>query len=91
LPADIVKIDQSFVRNLANDLKGQTLVRHLIEMSQGLGFRVVAEGVENREAYDLLRSWQCEEAQGYWMSRPLSPAALQTWLEVRTATLHKAA
>lgn len=91
MPADIVKIDQSFVRDLADDTKGQTLVRHLIEMSQGLGFRVVAEGVENREVYDMLRSWQCEEAQGYWMSRPLSPAALKTWLEVRTVTLHEAA
>lgn len=91
LPADIVKIDQSFVRDLAEDLKGQTLVRLLIELSRGLGFRVVAEGVENRETYEILRSWQCDEAQGYWMSRPISPAALRTWLETRPEAVHAAA
>lgn len=88
LPADIVKIDQSFVRDLAEDLKGQTLVRHLIEMSRGLGFRVVAEGVENRETYEILRSWQCDEAQGYWMSRPITPATLQAWLENQPKNLN---
>ena len=91
LPADLVKIDQSFVRDLADDLKGQTLVRHLIEMSQALGFRVVAEGIEDKKAYELLRSWQCEEAQGYWMSRPLLPDDMQIWLTMRAATLHEAA
>ncbi len=83
LPANIVKIDQSFIRNLAEDLKGQTLVQHLIELSQRLGFRVVAEGVESKEAYEILRCWRCEEAQGYWMSRPLVPADLQSWLETK--------
>lgn len=87
LPADLVKIDQSFVRDLPDDPKGQTLVRHLIEMSQGLGFRVVAEGIETNEAYDLLRSWRCEEAQGYWMSRPLTPDDLEKWLESRKYAL----
>ena len=61
LTADLVKIDQSFVHDLAEDPKGQMLVRHLIEMSRGLGFRVVAEGVEDRESYEILRSWRCEK------------------------------
>ena len=91
LPADLVKIDQSFVHDLAEDPKGQMLVRHLIEMSRGLGFRVVAEGVEDRESYEILRSWRCEEAQGYWMARPLVPIDLQKWLKERAATLHEAA
>ena len=91
LPADLVKIDQSFVCDLADDPKGQMLVRHLIEMSRGLGFRVVAEGVEDREAYEILRSWQCEEAQGYWMSRPLVPVDLEKWLKERATTLYEAA
>ena len=91
LPADVVKIDQSFVRDLADDPKEQMLVRHLIEMSQGLGFRVVAEGVEDEGAYRILKSWQCEEAQGYWMSRPLTPVDLHSWLIRRVATLNKAA
>ncbi|MCK2054211.1 EAL domain-containing protein [Methylobacterium sp. 37f] len=91
LPADLVKIDQSFVRDLADDPKGQTLVRHLIEMSRGLGFRVVAEGVEDGQAYEILRTWQCEEAQGYWMSPPLAPADLQHWLTTRVSSRDEAA
>jgi EAL domain-containing protein (putative c-di-GMP-specific phosphodiesterase class I) len=86
-----VKIDQSFVRDLAGDQKGQTLVRHLIEMSRGLGFRVVAEGVEDEQAYEILRSWQCEEAQGYWMSKPLAPVDLQAWLRMQATAQDEAA
>lgn len=87
LPADIVKIDQSFIRDLAEDAKGRTLVQHLIALSRDLGFRVVAEGVEDRATYDLLRSWGCDEAQGYWMSRPLTPVATEMWLKA-TSTLN---
>ncbi|WP_156375682.1 GGDEF and EAL domain-containing protein [Methylobacterium sp. Leaf125] len=91
LPADLVKIDQSFVRDLAGDQKGQMLVRHLIEMSRGLGFRVVAEGVEDAQAYEILRSWHCEEAQGYWMSPPLAAIDLQAWLGAQATVRDEAA
>jgi EAL domain-containing protein (putative c-di-GMP-specific phosphodiesterase class I)/GGDEF domain-containing protein len=91
LPADLVKIDQSFVRDLAGDQKGQMLVRHLIEMSRGLGFRVVAEGVEDAQAYEILRSWHCEEAQGYWMSPPLAALDLQAWLAAQATVRDEAA
>ena len=91
LPADLVKIDQSFVRDLAGDQKGQMLVRHLIEMSRGLGFRVVAEGVEDAQAYEILRSWHCEEAQGYWMSPPLAAIDLQAWLAAQATVRDEAA
>ena len=91
LPADLVKIDQSFVRDLAGDQMGQMLVRHLIEMSRGLGFRVVAEGVEDAQAYEILRSWHCEEAQGYWMSPPLAALDLQAWLAAQATVRDEAA
>jgi EAL domain-containing protein (putative c-di-GMP-specific phosphodiesterase class I) len=60
-------------------------------MSRGLGFRVVAEGVEDAQAYEILRSWHCEEAQGYWMSPPLAAIDLQAWLGAQATVRDEAA
>jgi EAL domain-containing protein (putative c-di-GMP-specific phosphodiesterase class I)/GGDEF domain-containing protein len=81
LPADIIKIDQSFVRNLSGDERGRTLVRSMIAMAKGLDFRVVAEGIEDEAAFAFLRNADCDEGQGYLMSRPVRPDDLVLWLE----------
>jgi EAL domain-containing protein (putative c-di-GMP-specific phosphodiesterase class I)/GAF domain-containing protein len=73
LPADIIKIDQSFVRNLKGDDRSRTLVQSMISMAKGLGFSVVAEGIEDETAYEFLRDSSCDEGQGYLMSRPYRP------------------
>ncbi|CAA9304418.1 MAG: diguanylate cyclase/phosphodiesterase (GGDEF & EAL domains) with PAS/PAC sensor(s), partial [uncultured Microvirga sp.] len=91
LPADTIKIDQSFIRDLASDERGRTLVRSMIGMARDLDFRVVAEGVEDAAALDFLRSADCNEAQGYLISRPLGPDALVEWLRERDATEAQAA
>ncbi|MBB3882826.1 EAL domain-containing protein (putative c-di-GMP-specific phosphodiesterase class I) [Acetobacter oeni] len=81
LPATVLKIDRSFVTGLDRSEKDQLLVRTLITMAHGLGYRVVAEGIETRKTYDCLREWGCDEGQGYLMSRPVPPEQIVTRLE----------
>lgn len=70
---DRLKIDQSFVRQAANDANAASVVRTVIAMSHGLGVKVIAEGVETREQLKFLMRRRCDQAQGYYFARPLSP------------------
>jgi EAL domain-containing protein (putative c-di-GMP-specific phosphodiesterase class I) len=80
LPADVVKIDRSFIADMANGNRERVLVRSMINLSHSLGYRVVAEGVESAEACDLLQAMGCDEIQGFWLSRPMRGEALLDWL-----------
>jgi EAL domain-containing protein (putative c-di-GMP-specific phosphodiesterase class I) len=71
---DKLKIDQSFIRDLATDSESAAIVRAIIQMARSLGLRTIAEGVEDRQALELLRLYRCDEAQGYFFSPPV-PAA----------------
>jgi diguanylate cyclase (GGDEF)-like protein/PAS domain S-box-containing protein len=71
-PIDALKIDQSFVRNLAADADDASIISAVIGMGKGLQIRVVAEGVETREQLALLRRQGCPEGQGYYFSRPVN-------------------
>ena len=84
LPVQIIKIDQSFVRTMGEQPRQQLLVRSITEMAHALGFRVVAEGIETIDAFRMLRSWDCDEGQGYLMSRPLEASIFQDWMADRT-------
>jgi EAL domain-containing protein (putative c-di-GMP-specific phosphodiesterase class I)/GAF domain-containing protein len=79
MPANVVKIDQSFILGLEGDYRQQGLVRTMITMSQDLGHRVVAEGVERGDVLAFLRSAGCDEAQGYLFARPLEVEAFNAW------------
>jgi EAL domain-containing protein (putative c-di-GMP-specific phosphodiesterase class I) len=70
-PIDAVKIDQSFVRQISTAGDDTTIVKAVIGMARGLKLRVIAEGVETLEEVAFLRAYRCEEAQGYYFSRPL--------------------
>lgn len=83
MPADVVKIDQSFVRGMEKDERTLALVTTMIKLSHDLGHRVVAEGVETEEVAQLLRAAGCDEAQGYYYGRPMAPAALAEWIAAR--------
>jgi diguanylate cyclase (GGDEF)-like protein len=71
LPIDILKIDQSFVRDLGKDLGDNAIVAAIVNMARALALRVVAEGVETQEQLTILRELGCDEHQGYFYSRPL--------------------
>ncbi len=83
MPADVVKIDQSFVRGMEKDERTHALVTTMIKLSHDLGHRVVAEGVETEEAAQMLRAAGCDEAQGYYYGRPMAPVLLERWLADR--------
>ena len=77
LPLDIVKIDRSFVRNIAEDARRFKLLRGTVNLSRELGLRIVIEGVETREQLSLLNKHQCADLiQGYVFAAPMSNAAL---------------
>ncbi|MBN9421368.1 MAG: EAL domain-containing protein [Candidatus Accumulibacter sp.] len=71
LPLDQVKIDQSFVRDIAIDQSDAAIAQTIISMSRTLGLHVVAEGVETEEQHAFLHAHGCEGFQGYLFSRPL--------------------
>ncbi len=80
LPVHELKIDQSFVRNLARDKDDATIVKSTIDLGHNMGLTVVAEGVEDQDIWNLLRRLGCDYAQGYYMSKPLAAAQLESWL-----------
>ncbi|GGD31164.1 sensor domain-containing phosphodiesterase [Aureimonas glaciei] len=87
LPVDVVKIDRSFLLNLTTDEKALTLVRAMITLCHDLGYRVVAEGIEDKATTDLLVRAGCDEGQGYYFGRPMLPDAFRAWLQDREKAL----
>ena len=79
-PIDALKIDQSFVRELATDRGSATIVTAIIAMARSLGLRVVAEGVESEEQLAFLRHHRCDQVQGFLISPPLCSADLSRFL-----------
>jgi diguanylate cyclase (GGDEF)-like protein len=80
LPIDEIKVDRSFVMNLAAVSSDAVIVRSTIDLAHNLGLTVVAEGVEDDAALEMLIEYGCDSAQGYFFSRPCPAAALTEWL-----------
>jgi diguanylate cyclase (GGDEF)-like protein len=80
LPIDELKIDRSFVLGLSATAEELAIVRSAIDLGHSLGLRVVAAGVENQAAWDLLGQLGCDAAQGYMVTRPLPYRQLERWL-----------
>ena len=72
LPIDKIKIDRSFIQDVASNDSDLTIVKTMVELSHGLGKRVLAEGVETKEQLQLLRNIGCDAVQGYFISKPIS-------------------
>jgi len=79
LPVDELKIDKSFVLSMETDPDDAKIVRSTIDLAHNLGLTVVAEGVENAKAWDMLRELNCDEAQGYHMGKPMPAAEFGQW------------
>ena len=73
---DKLKIDQTFVRDLTGDVEDAAIVRAVIQMAASLGLSTIAEGVETKAVFELLQEFGCDEAQGYWLARPMPAAQL---------------
>jgi len=76
-PFDQVKIDQSFVRDIATSHSDILLVKVIVSMAHGLGMKVIAEGVETEAQCEIMRTSICDEIQGYFFSKPISAQAIE--------------
>ncbi len=80
LPADSLKVDRSFVRELVHDRDDQAITKSIIALADNLNLRVIAEGIETSEQEEMLTAMGCEYAQGYYFSRPVPAAEMQQLL-----------
>ena len=80
LPVQTLKIDNSFVRNMLEDLQDELIVNSTIHLAHNLGLTVVAEGVENEELLARLTEMGCDEAQGYFIGRPMAAINADEWI-----------
>ncbi|KPQ29950.1 MAG: EAL domain protein [Marinobacter excellens HL-55] len=80
LPANEIKIDRSLITDLADREEDRVIVRTTINMCQSLGYKVVAEGVEDKATLKLLKEMGCDLIQGYLLTRPLPFNEMVSWL-----------
>ncbi len=81
LPIDSLKIDRSFIKDICHDANDKQIVKTLISMAHSLDLSVIAEGVEEKEQLDLLNKYQCDEIQGYLLSKPITAEKLITLIQ----------
>jgi diguanylate cyclase (GGDEF)-like protein/PAS domain S-box-containing protein len=91
LPIDEVKIDRSFVTNLASVPSDAVIVRSTIDLAHNLGLTVVTEGVEDEAALHMLSEFGCDSAQGYFFSCPCPAEELTAWMRASRFGTHAAA
>ncbi len=84
-PVDRLKIDQTFVRDIPGNSEDASITNVIINLGHSLGLKVVAEGVESEEQLEFLRNSECDEAQGYCISRPLSASAFAEYFSAHEA------
>jgi len=77
LPIDVLKVDRSMICDVCENPAAVSVVKAIIEMGKAMDFKVVAEGVETQEQWDILQDLGCDEAQGYFHGKPLSTAELE--------------
>ncbi|HSD75634.1 MAG TPA: EAL domain-containing protein [Steroidobacteraceae bacterium] len=90
LPVDEIKIDKSFVLDLNRHTDDAVIVRSTIELGHSLGVKVVAEGVETAESWELLRQMGCDMAQGFFISAPLPGREIANWVRSLNTKLESA-
>jgi diguanylate cyclase (GGDEF)-like protein len=81
LEANELKIDKSFVFTMTSNSNDAVIVRSTIELGHNLGLRLVAEGVEDAETWNMLRALGCDVIQGYHLARPMPEGNLREWID----------
>lgn len=81
LPADTLKIDKAFIKDLLEDTRNKALVAGIISMSKEMGFKVIAEGVETPQQLAILGKFKCDGAQGFLFSKPIPANELKPWMK----------
>ena len=87
IPADELKIDKTFVLAITQNNIDAIIVRSVVDLAHSLGLKVVAEGVESKKALDMLIGVNCDMAQGYFISKPISLSAIESLLNAHTSVL----
>ena len=80
VPLDVIKLDRSLVSQIATDTAARIIAKSIITMLKELNYVVIAEGVEDAQTQLALKNYGCDQAQGFFYSRPLTSAALEAWL-----------
>ena len=81
-PADIVKVDRSFVRDITTDSEDAALIQGIIAMTHGLGRKIIADGVETEAQVEFIHNLDCAYAQGHFYSKPLPPEDIPDFMGV---------
>ena len=84
-PLDTLKVDRTFLRDLPENASDTAIVNAIITLAHSLNLRAVAEGVETLEQLEMLEELACDEVQGYFFSKPLPAAELESWDNARRA------
>ncbi|MFA9419748.1 MAG: putative bifunctional diguanylate cyclase/phosphodiesterase [Gammaproteobacteria bacterium] len=82
LPVEKLKIDQSFIRDMVTNAEDRLIVKATIELAHTLDLKVIAEGVEIVEVYDILQDMNCDYVQGYYLSRPIDAEQIPQWYKL---------
>jgi len=90
IPADVLKLDRAFIRNMVDDVRQQSIVERVISLAQSLDLKVVAEGVEETAQRELLAAMRCDMIQGYLFSRPVPAEEFAAHLRQREGALEAA-
>jgi EAL domain-containing protein (putative c-di-GMP-specific phosphodiesterase class I) len=80
MPIDCLKIDRTFINGICDDTKDQSIISAIIAMAERMNLSVIAEGVETSMQVEFLRGKQCNNAQGFLLSRPLGPIQAEAFL-----------
>jgi EAL domain-containing protein (putative c-di-GMP-specific phosphodiesterase class I) len=81
IPLDTIKLDKSLIDDLLKEPSRRVIVRNVIRMLKELGYRVLAEGVEDESTARIISDYACDEAQGYYFARPKTAEQLEAWLD----------
>lgn len=85
LPIKTLKIDQTFIASMLKSEKSAQIVNGMVQLGKSMNFSVIAEGVENEDQAELLKEFDCDILQGYYISKPALPSELKALLKQANA------